>query len=80
MINKEEEWVRNIGHRDGYWGGIEAEGSAALRGRFRSEYIQQYHEGFLQRKYMASEITEEEYLFYDPYPGRWGAYTREGMS
>lgn len=71
-----EAWAETVGRVDGFAGGVGEEGRAALAGEWyeRRAYIREYHEGFMARKLEAGEITEDEYLFFDPYPGRWGAY------
>lgn len=45
--------------------------------RVRMAFIHGYWESFLLRKADDGEITDAEYDFYDPYPGRWGTYWQE---
>lgn len=43
----------------------------------RHAFIMGYWRAFLIRKVDDGEISESEYQFYDPYPGRWGTYWQE---
>lgn len=75
---EEEHWGRAVGQEDGEVGGVSEEGRDALTGEHsRKPYIRAYWEGFMQRKLREGAITEDEFFFYDPYPGRWGTYWEE---
>lgn len=72
------DWAATVGGMEGRYGPpMSDEGKAALTDEtplVRATFIRNYWEAFMIRQVDDGRITEAEYHFYDPYPGRWGAY------
>ena len=69
-----ESWALAMGSIDGYEGRVSEAGFYALTGAHRKVYIRAYWGSGIARRYHDGRISEYEFLFYDPYPGRWGTY------